>query len=141
MGMDYRLNVSFRSQGKTYVQGCILPGGVSPSDLDFLKRKGFVEPVDIKFPSGEDSDLDSGGSLYEGQEQGDGISFPDFQGLEDTDRKTSEEIQKMRSKEEVFLYAQSIGLDLGENYKEKSLKELQESVMNFQEEAAAQDRR
>lgn len=139
--MDYRLNVSFRSQGKTYAPGCMLPGGVSASDLNFLKRKGFVEPVDTIFPSGEVPDPDLGDSSYEEQEEGDGISFPDFHEVGEATRKSSGEIQKMRSKEEVFVYAQSIGLDLGENYKEKSLKELQESVINFQEEVAAEDGR
>ena len=140
--MDYRLNVSFRLQGKTYAPGCILPGGVSPSDLDFLKRKGFVEPVDTVFPSGEVPDPDLGGSPHEVQDEGgEGIHFPHFAELGAEALKSLEEIQKMRSKEEVFLYAQSIGLDLGENYKEKSLKELQEGVMNFQEEAADEDGR
>lgn len=140
--MDYRLNVSFRSQGKTYAPGCMLPGGVSASDLDFLKRKGFVEPVDTVFPSGEVPDPDLGGGSYEGQDEGgEGIHFPRFVGLGAETLKSLEEIQKMRSKEEVFVYAQSIGLDLGENYKEKSLKELQESVINFQEEADAEEGR
>lgn len=139
--MDYQLNVSFRSQGKTYAPGCILPGGVSPADLDFLKRKGFVKPVDTGFPFGETSTQDLDGISHEEQDKGEGICFPDFPGLGEVAWKSLEEVQKMRSKEEVFVYAQSIGLDLGENYKEKSLKELQESVIYFQEEAVAEDRR
>lgn len=139
--MDYRLNVSFRSQGKTYAPGCMLPGGVSASDLDFLKKKGFVEPVDTRFLFKEAPDPGLESVSQGRQEEGEGICFPDFSGLEEAAWKGPEEIQKMRSKEEVFVYAQSIGLDLGENYKEKSLKELQESVINFQEEAAAEDGR
>ena len=43
-------------------------------------------------------------------------------------------VRKIRSKKEIRAYADSIGLDLGENSDEKSLKELQEIVVNFQEE-------
>ena len=45
-----------------------------------------------------------------------------------------EEIRKIRTKKDIFGYAASVGLDLGENYEEKALKELQEIVINFQEE-------
>ena len=38
----------------------------------------------------------------------------------------------MRTKDEVHAYAQSIGLDLGDGYKEESLKGLQERVVGFQ---------
>ena len=48
--------------------------------------------------------------------------------------KSPEEIRKIRTKKDIFGYAASVGLDLGENYEEKALKELQEIVINFQEE-------
>lgn len=38
----------------------------------------------------------------------------------------------MRTKDEVYAYAQSIGLDLGDGYREESLKGLQEQVVSFQ---------
>ena len=45
-----------------------------------------------------------------------------------------DEIRKIRSKKDVAAYARKIGLDLGENYEEKSLKDLQAAVIDFQEE-------
>ena len=44
---------------------------------------------------------------------------------------------KLRSKADVAQYAASIGLDLGEDYKDKALDDLQETVINFQEEMEA----
>lgn len=48
--------------------------------------------------------------------------------------KNPDEIRKIRSKKEVAAYAKKIGLDLGENYEEKGLKDLQATVIDFQEE-------
>ena len=48
--------------------------------------------------------------------------------------KNPDEIRKIRSKKDVAAYARKIGLDLGENYEEKSLKDLQAAVIDFQEE-------
>ena len=55
--------------------------------------------------------------------------------------KSPEEIRKIRTKKDIFSYAASVGLDLGENYEEKSLKELQETVINFQEEKLEEETR
>ncbi len=44
---------------------------------------------------------------------------------------------KLRSKADVAQYAASIGLDLGEDYKDKALDDLKETVINFQEEMEA----
>ncbi len=153
--MRYRLKVSYRSDGRTYAPGDILPEGTPAGDLAYLRDKRFVEPVDAVFPEADipsqgersfqgvdavDKEIDIG-FLDTGEEglgigfpdtgeEGMGIGFPDLDGMEGM--KTPEEIQKMRTKDEVYAYAQSIGLDLGEDYREESLKGLQEQVISFQ---------
>lgn len=131
--MGYRLKASFRSDGRTYAPGDILPEGLPASDLAYLKRKGFVEPVDAVFPVGDTPGREAGGFPgADAEDDGMGISFPDL-GAGQEDMKSPEEIQRMRTKDEVYAYAQSIGLDLGDGYKERALKELQESVIAYQE--------
>lgn len=146
--MGYRLKVSFRSDGRTYAPGDILPEGIPASDLAYLKRKGFVEPVDIEFPAGDAPGREASGfpgtdapdgntDSFPGsdaEDAGMGVSYPDI-GTEQGNMKSPGEIQKMRTKDEVYAYAQSIGLDLGDGYKERALKELQESVIEYQEQA------
>ena len=51
--------------------------------------------------------------------------------------KNADEIRKFRKKKDVAEYAASIGLDLGEDYDKKSLDELCDEVINYQEEAEA----
>ena len=63
-----------------------------------------------------------------------GGDFSGFDEREPEALKSPDEIRKFRSKKDVFNYAASIGFSLGENYEEKSLKALQEEVINFQEE-------
>ena len=141
--MRYRLKVSYRSDGRTYAPGDILPEGTPAGDLAYLRDKRFVEPVDAVFPGADipsrgegspqgvdagDNEIDIG--FLDTGEEGLGISFPDIEGTEGM--KTPEEIQKMRTKDEVYAYAQSIGLDLGDGYREGSLKGLQEQVVRFQ---------
>ena len=75
-----------------------------------------------------DKEIDIG--FLDTGEEGLGISFPDLDGTEGM--KTPEEIQKMRTKDEVYAYAKSIGLDLGDSYREESLKGLQGQVVSFQ---------
>ena len=129
--MRYRLRVSYRSDGRTYAPGDILPEGIPIGDLAYLKDKRFVESVDVVFPGtdapgqGDDDAPDAGP-----EDEGLGISFPKVDAGEGM--KTPGEIQKMRTKDEVYAYAQSIGLDLGDGYREESLKGLQEQVISFQ---------
>lgn len=120
--MRYRTRVTYVTGGKEYQPGEILPADISSADLRFLKSKGFVSPADgtVEYEDSDPEDERTGFSGFNEQE-------PDT-------LKTLEEIRKIRSKKDVFSYADSIGLDLGENYESKSLKELQEEIINFQEE-------
>lgn len=126
--MRYRTKVEVVTNGKTYKPGSILPDDISASDLAFLKMKKFVVPVDaaavVTEPVEEETDGDDGND-------GD---FTGFNEMQPGKLKNEVEIRRIRSKKELRAYADSIGLDLRENSDEKSLKELQEIVINFQEE-------
>ena len=126
--MRYRTKVEAVTNGKTYKPGSILPDDISASDLAFLKMKKFVVLVDaaavVTEPVEEETDGDDGND-------GD---FTGFNEMQPGKLKNEAEIRKIRSKKEIRAYADSIGLELGENSDEKSLKELQEIVINFQEE-------
>lgn len=131
--MRYRTKVEVVTNGKTYKPGSILPDDISASDLAFLKMKKFVVPVDaaavVTDPVEEETDGDDGND-------GD---FTGFNEMQPGKLKNEAEIRKIRSKKEIRAYADSIGLELGENSDEKSLKELQEIVINFQEEKMESD--
>ena len=122
--MRYKTKVTVTTQGKVFKPGSILPEDLSKSDLAFLKSKKFVEPVDV--PAAYEDPEDE-------QEPGDG-AFDGFNVTEPDGVKNPDEIRKIRSKKDVAAYARKIGLDLGENYEEKSLKDLQAAVIDFQEE-------
>lgn len=128
--MRYKTKVTVSTQGKVFKPGSILPDDISKSDLAFLKSKKFVEPVDM--PAAYD-DLGDEQDEEEGQEPENSV-FPGFNVTEPDGMKNPDEVRKIRSKKDVAAYAKKIGLDLGENYEEKSLKELQEMVVDFQEE-------
>lgn len=122
--MRYKTKVTVTTQGKVFKPGSILPEDLSKSDLAFLKSKKFVEPVDV--PAAYEDPEDE-------QEPGNG-AFDGFNVTEPDGVKNPDEIRKIRSKKDVAAYARKIGLDLGENYEEKSLKDLQAAVIDFQEE-------
>lgn len=126
--MGYRTKVTVISGGREYGPGSVLPGDFPRADLAFLKMKGFVELAD-ETPEGFGEPA-GGMEAEEGLETG----FGGFQGLGLGVLKSPEEICKIRSKKDVFSYAEEIGLDLGGSYEEKSLKDLQAAVVNFQEE-------
>ena len=129
--MRYRTKVAFVRNGKTYEPGSVLPDNISAADLEFLKRKGFVEPADIA-----DTEPETDGSFPEngdGWEDGFG-GIDEFYESAPGEVKSPDEIRKIRSKKEVAAYAKKIGFDLGENYEEKGLKDLQAAVIDFQEE-------
>ena len=126
--MKYRTKVEVVTNGKTYKPGSILPDDISASDLAFLKMKKFVIPVDAAAVVTEPVEEE----MYRDDEnEGD---FTGFNEMQPGKLKTEAEIRKIRSKKEIRAYADSIGLALWENSDEKSLKELQEIVVNFQEE-------
>ena len=125
--MAYRTKIEVRTGGKKYLPGTILPEDISPLDLAFLKRKKFVEVVDadpLATLATEDSDEDP---------DSDGFT----EGFEVDSLKSADEIMKLRSKADVAEYAASIGLEFGEDYKNKALDDLKETVINFQEEMEA----
>lgn len=127
--MTYRTKVTVVSGGKQYNPGSILPVALPKSVLKFLKAKGFVELAETE----TDAAMEVSDTISD-DEDGD---FLDFDEREPEILKTPEEILKIRSKKEVFAYAASIGFDFEQDYEEKSLKVLQEAVINFQEEQLA----
>lgn len=127
--MRYRTKVTVVTGGREYEPGTILPENISKGDLAFLKAKKFVEPVDV---AGMADDYD------EQDMEDEDDAFSGFGEMEPEALKSAEEIRKIRSKKDILHYAASIGFN-PENSKEKSLKELQEEVINFQEEKMAED--
>ncbi len=127
--MRYKTKVTVSTHGKVFEPGSILPDDISKSDLAFLKSKKFVEPADIletTYGEVEDMPEDDPGQEY--------LELSGFNMMEPKGLKSPDEIRKIRSKKEVATYAETIGLNLGENYEEKSLKDLQSMVIDFQEE-------
>lgn len=113
----YKLKITFVTNGKEYQPGDILPADISSSDFDFLKSKKFIEVADIS----EEEDYEESDDYFDGF--GKGI----FKLM------SVEEIKRIRSKKDAAAYAELIGLDMGD-YAKKSLKELQEEIINYQEE-------
>lgn len=126
--MRYRAKITVITQGKAYGPGSILPDDISKFDLAFLKAKKFVEPVDVSAVPYEEPEDEADGDDENGGD------FAGFNEMQPGKLKNEVEIRRIRSKKELRAYADSIGLDLRENSDEKSLKELQEIVINFQEE-------
>ncbi len=122
--MRYKTTVTYITGGKEYRPGDILPADISSSDLAFLKSKKFAIPAA----------LEDDGDGYEDSGQGNQGVFSGFDEQEPEKLKSPEEIRKIRSKKDAVAYARSIGLDLGEDYEDTSLKGLQEEIINFQEE-------
>lgn len=120
----YRTKVTVRTKGKEFRPGSILPADISPVDLAFLKEKKFVELAEV--PAAV-YDEDEGEEDFEG-----------FDEVKPGDIKSAEEIRRIRVKKDVAAYASSIGLDLGD-WNGKSLKVLQEEVINYQEEQIGQE--
>ncbi|MDD3662286.1 MAG: hypothetical protein PHT84_00265 [Candidatus Pacebacteria bacterium] len=123
--MAYRTKVEVRTKGKVFPAGSILPDDVSQSDLSFLKMKKFVEVVDASSAVIDTEDDDADDEQFD-----DG-----FDEMTPGEYKTEDEIRKLRKKKDVYAYAVSIGFELGEDFEEKSLADLQDAVLNFQEEA------
>lgn len=117
----YKAKVTVMTEGKEYLPGTILPADISPVDLAFLKEKKFVELADV--PE----------AVFEEDEE-------EFEGFNEVDPgavKSADEIRRIRVKKDLAEYARLIGLDLGE-WNGKSVKVLQEEIINYQEEQDAQ---
>lgn len=127
--MAYRTKVEVRTNGKVYKPGSILPADMSKIDLDFLKRRKFIDVVEIDGRAAAD-DLEDG----EDDEADDGM----FDELAPGDYKSAEEVKKIRKKGDLYKYALSIGLDLGDDYEEKKVADLAVEIINFQEEKEAE---
>ena len=122
--MLYRAKVTYRAGGRQYAPGALLPVDIPPADLGFLRERGWIEPVDAA-PAALEG-LGAGTGMDDGSE-GDGMGLAGAGGADEW---------KMRSKKEVYAYAQAIGLDLGEGYEKTPLKELQGKVVDFLDETA-----
>ena len=122
--MKYRTKVAVVKSGRTYGPGSILPDDISKADMEFLKRKGFLEPVD----NAEEDDV----LQEDAEEEQEEFDIADPERL-----KSPEEIRKMKSKKMVAAYAKRIGFLLGEDYERRSLKDLQNDLINFQDEQMA----
>ncbi len=148
--MRYRTKVIVVTGGREYQPGELLPADISAADLDFLKEKKFVLPADIPSvaktkddDSGHDADIPSVAKTKD-DDSGHDADIPSVAKTKDDDSefderdpdelKSPEDIKKIRSKKELAVYADSIGLYLEEAFEEKGLKELQEEIINFQEE-------
>ncbi len=116
----YRTKVTLMSNGKEYRPGSILPADISSADLAFLKEKKFVELADVPKAVMDEDDDD------------------EFEELDPGEVKSVDEIRRIRSKKELAAYAVSIGYDLGE-WKDKSVKIIQEEIINYQEEQIGED--
>ncbi len=127
--MRYRTRITYVTCKKEYPPGTVLPADISEADLAFLRKKGFITPADM----GEV--VPDGGSETETEEP----AFYEFDEKEPDALKSEQEIRKIRSKKEVISYAASIGLNMKEDAEEKSLKDLQDEVINFQEEKLEED--
>lgn len=125
--MKYRTKVAVVRGGRTYEPGSVLPNDISKTDLEFLKKKGFLEPVD---------NASSDYSVLEDEDDAD-MEQDIFNMTAPEELKSPEEIRKIRSKKMVAAYANRIGFPIGENYEERGLKNLQDDLINFQEEQMA----
>lgn len=128
--MAYRTKVEVRTNGKVYAPGSILPTDMSKIDLDFLKKRKFIELVEI------DERVAAADEIEEDDEDGaDGDMFDE---LAPGGYKSADEVRKIRTKKELYAYAFSIGLDLGDDYEERKVGDLADEVINFQEEKEAE---
>lgn len=127
--MAYRAKVEVRTDGKVYVPGSILPDNMAKVDLDFLKKRKFIELVEVDERVIAASDMED-----EEEELPDSDAFDE---MLPSEYKSSEEIRKMRTKKDLYQYALSIGLDLGDDYEERKVGDLADEVINFQEEKEA----
>ena len=127
--MAYRTKVEVQTNGKVYAPGSILPTNMSKIDMDFLKKRKFIELVEI------DERVAAADEIEEDDEdRADGDMFDE---LAPGGYKSADEVRKIRTKKELYTYALSIGLGLGNDYEERKVGDLADEVINFQEEKEA----
>lgn len=119
--VKYKTKVRVSHKGRLYPVGAILPDSVLKEDINFLKSKKFIEAYAAEAEEEEENSVD-------------GLDEEGFNEFHPGRLKTVEEIEKMRSKKAVREYADLIGYELGEDFEEKTLKELQEEIILYQEE-------
>lgn len=124
--MAYRTKVEVWTNGKVYAPGSILPTDMSKIDLDFLKKRKFIELVEIdeRVTAADEIEEDDEGDMFDELAPG--------------GYKSADEVRKIRTKKELYAYALSIGLDLGDDYEERKVGDLADEVINFQEEKEAE---
>lgn len=127
--MKYRTKVAVVKSGRTYEPCSVLPDNISETDMEFLKRKGFLEPVDAV---GIDYSMTEDEVVADMEQEEFDMAVPE-------QLKSPEEIRKIRSKKMIAIYANRIGFPLREDYEERSLKDLQDDLINFQEEQMADE--
>lgn len=105
-----KARVNIETANGRYHPGDIIRENLRAEDMDFLKRKGFIDTEEK-----EEIDMDPGGE----EKYGDGIGY-----------KGEEELKRM-NKDEIVAYAAQMGLNLDSG----SLKaDLVNDVLNHQEE-------
>ena len=129
--MAYKKKVEIQTNGKIYQKGSILPDNISKIDLDFLKKKKFIDLVEVD--DALKPDFDSDDDAEDGEDNDDDL----FDGVNPGEMKSEDEVRKIRTKKDAFDYASSIGLDLGDDYEGKKLSDLIDEILNFQEEGEA----
>lgn len=122
----YKTKVRISHGGRLFPVGAILPDSISKADIKFLKSKKFIEVY-----ATEENEEDSS---FEGLDEED-----EFHEFNQGSLKTVEEIEKLRSKKAVKEYADNIGYELGADFEERTLRELQEEIILFQEESADEE--
>ena len=122
--MAYRTKVEVRTNGKVYAPGSILPTDMSKIDLDFLKKRKFIELVEIDERVAAADEIGADGDMF------DELALGGY--------KSADEVRKIRTKKELYAYALSIGLELGDDYEERKVGDLADEVINFQEEKEAE---
>lgn len=117
--LKYKANIKVVHGGKLYPAGTILPDTISHADIEFLKSRGYLTPCENEAAADDDY-------------------FDEYDdAAADGGYKTADEIGKLRSKKDVKAYADAIGCDLGDAWDDKTLKELKEAVILFQDEQEA----
>ena len=111
--MAYRTKVEVRTNGKVYAPGSILPTNMSKIDM----RVAAADEIEEDDEDRADGDM--------------------FDELAPGGYKSADEVRKIRTKKELYTYALSIGLDLGNDYEERKVGDLADEVINFQEEKEA----